>query len=108
MPDELRPDRIGVVFSLESVAEPKNPFERSFIVGRAVNSLADLDSPGARAAIQTFIEKGDLPVWLSFGQERRLLHPYPALRDAILRGAGASPELAADVELWRRRLGLIS
>ncbi|NOT41987.1 MAG: hypothetical protein HOP13_16025 [Alphaproteobacteria bacterium] len=106
MPDELRPDRTGVMFSIESVNPPQNPFERQFVVARAINSLTDFESPGARAALQTFIERGDLPVWLSFQQERRLLHPYPELRDAILRPATPSPELAAEVRIWRERLGI--
>lgn len=106
MPDELRPDRIGVMFTIEAVPQPQNPFERHFVIGRAIGSLADFESAGARAALQTFIERGDLPVWLSFQQERRLLHPYPALRDAILRQGPPPTELAADVRLWRERLGL--
>lgn len=106
MPDALRPDRIGVMFSIESIPEPQNPFERQFVIARALNALADFDSPGARQALQVFIERGDLPVWLSFQQERRLLHPYPALRGAILRAGDPPPELAASVRLWRQRLGL--
>ncbi len=106
MPDELRPDRIGVMFSIETVNPPQNPFERQFVIARAINSLADLDSPGARAALQTFIDHGDLPVWLSFQQERRLLHPYPALRNAIVNPANPPAELAAEVRLWRERLGI--
>jgi hypothetical protein len=106
MPDEFRPDRIGVIFSIETVNPPQNPFEKRFVLGRAVNNLADLDSPGARAALQTFIERGDLPVWLSYQQERRLLHPYPVLYKAIISPANPPPELAAEVRLWRERLGI--
>lgn len=106
MPDQLRPDRIGVMFSIESINPPKNPFERRFVVARALNTLDDLDSPGARAALQTFIERGDLPVWLSFRQERRLLHPYPELYKAIVNPAVPPKELAAEVSLWRQRLGI--
>lgn len=106
MHDGFRPDRIGVVFSIESINPPQNPFEREFVIGRAVNGIADLDSPGARTVIQTFIERGDLPIWLSFQQERRLLHPHPALYRAIVSPAAPPPELAADVQLWRQRLGI--
>jgi hypothetical protein len=108
MPDTLRPDRIGVMFSIESVDPPLNPFDKRFVIGRAINGLADFETPGARAALQVFTTEGDLPVWLSFQQERRLLHPYPALRDAILSNAVPPPNLQADVMLWRRRLGLLS
>jgi hypothetical protein len=106
MPDELRPDRIGVMFSIESVTPPQNPFEKLFVIGRSINTLADLDSPGARQVVQVFIEQGDLPVWLSHQQQRRLLHPHPALRDAILSPAPPPPELGPQVQLWRKRLGL--
>lgn len=106
MPESLRPDRIGVMFTIESVNPPQNPFEKQFVIARAVNSIADLDSPGARAALQTFIDRGDLPVWLSYQQERRLLHPYPALYKAIVNPATPPPELAAEVHLWRQRLGI--
>jgi hypothetical protein len=106
MPDELRPDRIGVMFTIEAVPQPQNPFEQRFVIGRAISSLADFETPGAKAALQTFIERGNVPVWLSFQQERRLLHPYPALRDAILRQSPPPTELAAEVSLWRQRLGL--
>jgi hypothetical protein len=106
MPDELRPDRIGVMFTIETIQQPKNPFERHFVIARAINALDDFETPGANAALQTFIERGDLPVWLSFQQERRLLHPHPVLRDAILRLTATPPELEADVRLWRQRLEL--
>jgi hypothetical protein len=106
MPDGLRPDRIGVMFTIEAINPPQNPFERQFVIARAINALEDFERPGARAAIQTFIDRGDLPVWVSFQQERRLLHPYPALRDAILRPGKPAAELADQVWLWRRRLGL--
>lgn len=106
MPDELRPDRIGVMFTIERVEQPQNPFERQFVIGRAINSLADFETPGAKAALQTFVERGTLPVWLSVQQERRLLHPYPALRDAILRQSPPPADLADAVSVWRKRLGL--
>ena len=107
MADEMRPDRIGVIFTIEAIDPPNNPFEKRFVVGRALNSLADLDSPGAQKVIQIFIDQGDLPVWLSHQQERRLLHPYPALRDAILRKGSAPPiHLAAQVRLWQQRLNI--
>lgn len=106
MPDDARPDRIGVMFSIEEADPAQNPFEKLFVIARSINSLADLDSPGARQVIQVFIDRGDLPVWLSHGQERRLLHPHPALRDAILSSAPPPAALAAEVALWRRRLGV--
>jgi len=105
MPDSLRPDRAGVIFTIEELPTPANPFEKRFVIARAVNGIADFDSPATRQALQVFVEQGDLPVWLSVNQERRLFHPYPALRDAILKPETASPALAEGVALWRKRLG---
>lgn len=106
MPDQLRPDLTGVIFSIERQSAPQNPFEQEFVLARSVNSLADLDHPMVRAALQTFVEQGDLPIWLSHNQERRLFHPYPALRDAILSRGLVPAELVESAALWRRRLGL--
>ncbi|MFN8949294.1 MAG: YkgJ family cysteine cluster protein [Alphaproteobacteria bacterium] len=108
MPDELRPDRIGVMFSIEEIPAPQNPFERAFVIARAVNSIADFDRPEVRAALNVFMERGDLPVWLSFNQERRLLHPRPELRDAILSSGVPAPHLQAEAVAWKRRLGLLA
>lgn len=108
MPEEMRPDRIGVMFSIEENPSPRNPFERAFVIARAVNSIADFDRPEVRGALNVFIEKGDLPVWLSFGQERRLLHPRPELRDAILSSAVPPEPLQAETLSWKRRLGLLA
>lgn len=106
MPDTLRPDRTGVMFTIERVAEPQNPFEREFVIARALNSIEAFDGSEVRGALSVFMERGDLPVWLSFQQERRLLHPRPDLRDAILSSAAPPDALAEEVVLWRRRLGL--
>jgi hypothetical protein len=108
MPDELRPDRIGVMFSIEENPTPQNPFERAFVIARAVNSIADFDRPEVRAALGVFMERGDLPVWLSFNQERRLLHPRPELRDAILSSGVPAQHLQAEAVAWKRRLGLLA
>lgn len=101
MPDAMRPDRIGVMFSIEQVAPPRNPFERLYVVGRAIASLADFETPGARAAIDMFVGLNNIPVWLSHAGERRLLHPGPDLRDAILAPDPPPPALAAAVRHWR-------
>ena len=108
MPDALRPDRIGVMFSIEHNAAPQNPFDKDFVIARAVSAIEDFDRPEVRGALNVFIERGDLPVWLSFNQERRLLHPRPELRDAILSSGITPTHLASEVVTWKRRLGLLA
>jgi len=106
MPDSLRPDRTGVMFTIERIAQPQNPFEQEFVIARALNAISDFDGSEVRGALRVFMEQGDLPVWLSFRQERRLFHPRPALRDAILSPATPAEALAEEVVVWRKRLGL--
>jgi hypothetical protein len=106
MPDTLRPDRIGVMFTIEGNAMPSNPFEREYVIGRAINGKADFETAGAKATLQVFVSQGDLPIWLSAGGERTLHHPQPRVRDAILAAGPPPPDIAADVMVWRKRLGL--
>lgn len=106
MPDAIRPDRIGVMFTIEELANPANPFEREFVLGRALNGKADFDHPGVKATLDVFIKNGDLPVWFSAAGERVLVHPHAKLRDAILMPQTAPPDLLGEVQLWRGRLGL--
>jgi hypothetical protein len=106
MPDAIRPDRIGVMFTIERSKTPGNPFEQNYVIGRAINGRADFDNPMAKMTLDVFVKNGDLPVWLSADGERNLFHPYPALRDAILNPQTAPQALLGEVQLWRKRLGL--
>lgn len=106
MPDQWRPDRSGIMFSIEGSQTPQNPFETLYVIGRAVNALSDFDAPLAQEAIQFFVKLNNIPLWLSFAQERRLYHPFPALRDAILNPAQCPPQLLQEMRIWRQRLQL--
>jgi hypothetical protein len=106
MPDAIRPDRIGMMFTIERIAQPANPFEREFVLGRALNGRQDFDHPSVKATVDVFVKHGDLPVWLSAAGERVLVYPYPELRDAIMRPQTAPQHLIAEVQVWRGRLGL--
>jgi hypothetical protein len=106
MPDAIRPDRIGVMFTIEGSVAPNNPFEKEFVIGRAVNGTADFEHPSVKATLDIFVRNGDLPIWLSAGGQRNLLHPHAELRDAILNPQSAPQALLGEVQLWRKRLGL--
>jgi hypothetical protein len=107
LPDDLRPDRCGVVFWLDRQVPPRTPFDRIFIVGQAVDNPAAFSRPGVKAAIDLFAQRIQLPIWLGFGGERRLVYPDPALQDAILNPRTTPWQSLVPAALaWRKNYGI--
>jgi Fe-S-cluster containining protein len=84
MPDELRPDKSGVIFSLIVHDEERSLFEQAHITCIAMRARADHDAPRVAETIQRYVDEAILPVWIGFDGGKRLLHPEPALADAIV------------------------
>jgi Fe-S-cluster containining protein len=107
MPDYLRPDRTGVVFSLGQDRPPRVAFERLYIVVRAISNRAAFDEPPIKAAIEMFVEQGDLPVWLSFEGTKLMIYPQPDFADAILNPTTTVRQaLVPKAVAWRKKYGL--
>ena len=83
MPDELRPDKSGLIFSLIVHEEPRYVFENAHITCMAVKSRAVFNDPPVAAAIERYIGEGILPVWHSYGGGKTLVYPNAELADAI-------------------------
>jgi len=83
MPDELRPDRSGMIFSLIVHEEPHYVFENAHITCIAMKSRANYRQPLVAAAIARYIAEGILPVWLGYGGGKDLIWPNAELADAI-------------------------
>ncbi|MCJ2069763.1 hypothetical protein MKK75_13345 [Methylobacterium sp. J-030] len=75
LPDALRPDRSGVIFSLDSRPPAADAPEGACIVGRAVGDPQDLDRPETVEGFAMFVREGSLPVWKVSGRAATLLHP---------------------------------
>jgi hypothetical protein len=86
MPPETRPDRLGVMFTLERHLPPRNVFEHLYFVGVATGDPRALESPLAQDALR-MLSEGALPVFVSAGGTKTLVHPKPDLADAILNPA---------------------
>ncbi|MEI9891487.1 MAG: hypothetical protein WDN45_14070 [Caulobacteraceae bacterium] len=86
MPPETRPDRLGVMFSLERVAAPRNVFEHLFYVAVAVDDPRALEKPLVRDALAMLAE-GLLPVWGVWRGTKTLVHPHPDFAEAIMNPA---------------------
>jgi hypothetical protein len=84
MPEEVRPDKLGIIFSIETYNPPRTPFERIYIIGRAVDDPAAFETPYGQAAINMFVREGSYPVFLGFQGQKRLVDPDAQLADAIL------------------------
>ncbi|MBS1186354.1 MAG: hypothetical protein H6R04_372 [Burkholderiaceae bacterium] len=104
MPDELRPDRSGIIFSLVVHEEPRYLFEDAHITCMAVKTKAVFEAPLVSATIQRYIAEGVLPVWHSFGGGKTLVWPGEELADAILNPATTRlAELVPQGKAWRER-----
>jgi hypothetical protein len=104
MPDFTRPDKIGVVFSIDRHNPPRNLFEQLYIVARTINGPHDLLHPEVKAIIEMFVDEGTLPIWVSHDGEKKLIYPFPELVGAILNPTTATPpSLLAQAAIWRER-----
>ena len=63
LPDALRPDRSGVVFSLESRPPIAAAPHESCVVGRAVDGTQAFERWEVAEAFAMFVREGSLPVW---------------------------------------------
>ena len=96
-----------MVISLDQHDRPRIPFERLYIVARAVDRAEAFDVGPVRAALDMFVEEGSLPVWLSFKGAKRMIYPSPEFAEAILRpDQTTDDELLARAVSWRKRYGL--
>jgi hypothetical protein len=86
MPPETRPDRLGVMFTLERQLPPRNVFEHLYFVGVATGDPHALESPMAQDVVR-MLSEGALPVFVSAGGTKTLVHPDPNLADAIMNPA---------------------
>lgn len=86
MPPETRPDKLGVMFTLERHLPPRNVFEHLYVAAVAVSDPAALRSRLARDALH-MLSEGVLPLFVSWAGTKTLVHPEPALADAIANPA---------------------
>jgi hypothetical protein len=75
LPDELRPDRSGVMFAIETSAPCADALEGACIVGRAVNGPRAFASQEVAEAFAMFTREGSLPVWKVSGRNATMMQP---------------------------------
>lgn len=104
MPDELRPDKSKVVFSLKISFEPRHIFENAYIVCMTLTDPSAFDAPAVSQAIDMFINEGTLPIWLSYGGGKTLVWPQKEMADAIANPFSQQPrELIETGKTWKNQ-----
>src|SRR5660397_172524 len=83
LPEELRPDKSKVIFSLKVCFEPSHVFETAYIACMALTDPAVFDTPVVSQAIDMFINEKTLPVWLTYAGCKTLVWPQEEMLDAI-------------------------
>lgn len=107
MPDEARPDRSGLLASVNFVREPRNCLEAVSINLRALGGTTAPD----RAMVQTVLDSlcdRLVAVWYSDGSKKMLLYPENDVAQLVISGDPAPAHLQHEVAAWRERYGVFS
>ncbi|MGZ3278970.1 MAG: hypothetical protein ACXU82_16985 [Caulobacteraceae bacterium] len=95
MPLETRPDRLGVLFTIDRQAEPLTPFDRLYFVGRSTAGPEALTKQ-ATLDVAAMLAHGPLPIFFIGGDDRQMIYPRAELAAAILDPDGGHPPALAE------------
>ncbi len=107
LPDDARPDRSGLLVSLNFVREPRNCFEGVSINIRTVTAGQAIDKPMAATVLDSLCDQL-VPVWFSDGSRKMLMHPEDDVASLVLSGEAAPAHLQDEVAAWRARYGVFT
>ena len=102
MPDEGRPDRSGLLVSLNYVREPRNCLEGVSINVRALPGNDAIENGMAAIVLDSLCDQL-VPVWFSDGSKKMLMHPEHDVASLVISGEAAPPHLRDEVAAWRER-----
>ena len=100
MPEEMRPDKSNALFSLKISFEPRHIFENAYIVCMTLTDPSVFDTPAVSAAIDRFIQDGELPVWLSYAGSKSLIWPGKEMSEAIISPLSSQARQMPEAEKW--------
>lgn len=105
MPDEARPDRSGLLVSLNFESAPRNCFEGVSINVRALADSDAIESGMARIILDIVCDRL-VPVWFSDGTRKMLMHPANDVARLVISGDPAPAHLSDEVAAWRQNYGV--
>lgn len=100
--DAARPDRSGLLVSLNFVGQPQNCLEAVSINIRMLPG-SDAIRNGLAAATLDRLCRDLVPVWFSDGEEKMLMHPSADVARHVLSDTPPPAALAPEVAAWRER-----
>ncbi len=107
LPEAARPDRSGLLVSLNFERAPRNCFEGVAIVVRALAGAQAIDKAMAATVFDALCDQL-VPVWFSDGSQKMLMHPDGDVAELVLSGAPAPAHLHSEVAAWRDRYGVFA
>ncbi|MEN2786939.1 YkgJ family cysteine cluster protein [Sphingomonas qilianensis] len=107
LPDAARPDRSGLLVSLNFVPAPQNCFEAVSVNVRALAGSKAIQN-GMAAAILDSLCNQLVPVWFSDGSKKMLLHPEDDVARLVISGDPAPAYLRDEVDAWRERYSIFA
>jgi len=107
MPEEARPDRSGLLVSLNFVQAPQNCFEGVSISVRLLAGSGALENGMAATVLDSLCDRL-VPVWFSDGSRKMLMHPENDVASLVVSGEPAPPHLQDEVAAWRGRYGFFA
>ena len=102
LPDAARPDRSGLLVSLNFINKPQNCLEGVSINVRVLAG-SDAIANGMAATVLDSVCDQLVPVWFSDGSKKMLMHPDAEVARFVLSGDPAPPHLQDEVAAWRER-----
>ncbi|MBJ6121857.1 YkgJ family cysteine cluster protein [Sphingomonas mollis] len=104
LPDAARPDRSGLLVSVNFVDRPQNCLEG---VSINIRMLAGSDAirNGMAAIVLDSLCDRLIPVWFSDGSKKMLMHPEDDVARLVISGDPAPAPLQDEVSAWRERYG---
>jgi hypothetical protein len=107
MPDGARPDRSGVLVSLNFEQAPRNCFEGVSINVRVLAGSDAIDNGMAATILDSLCDQL-IPVWFSDGSKKMLMHPDNDVARLVLSGEAAPAHLQDEVAAWREHYGVFA
>lgn len=107
LPEEARPDRSGILVSLDFVREPRNCFEGVSIMVRMEPGSKAIENGMAGAILDSLCDRL-VPVWFTDGSKKMLMHPESSVASLVLSGGTAPAHLRDEVAAWRERYGVFT
>jgi hypothetical protein len=107
MPDQARPDRSGLLVSVNFERAPRNCFEGVSINVRALAGGDAIDKGLAATILDSLCDRL-IPVWFSDGAKKMLMHPENDVAGLVISGEPAPAHLEREVAAWRARYGVFA